>query len=51
MINLYIIPTILFLKCEGFPDAGVVSMTKRRYGFAVHFFKRLKNPQKLISDE
>ena len=38
MISLYTLSKIFFLKCKGLFDyyAGVVSITKEEYGFAVH---------------
>ena len=37
MISFYILSKRLFLKCEEL-YARVVSITKKEYGFAVHFF-------------
>ena len=37
MISFYIISKTLFLKCKRFSDARVASITKKEYGFAVHF--------------
>ena len=37
MISFYILSTRFSLKCEGLPDARVASITKKDYGFAVHF--------------
>ena len=37
MFSFYIISKILFLKPEGLSDAQVVSITKKEYGFLVHF--------------
>ena len=40
MINLYISKRF-FLKGKGSSDGRVASMTKKKYGFAVHFYKDL----------
>ena len=37
MISFYILSKRLFLK--GLSDASVASLTKKEYGFAVHFYK------------
>ena len=37
MIMFYIISKRLFLKREGLLRAGLASITKKEYGFAVHF--------------
>ena len=37
MISFYILSTRFFLKCKGLSDARVASVTKKEYGFAVHF--------------
>ena len=37
MIVIYIISERFFLKREGLSDARVSSITKKEYGFAVHF--------------
>ena len=37
MIIFYIFSKRFFVKCKGLSDAGVVSITKKEYGFAVHF--------------
>ena len=37
MINVYIVSKRFFLKREGLPDARVLSITKKEYGFGVHF--------------
>ena len=34
MISFYILSTRFFLKRKGLSDAGVVSITKKEYGFA-----------------
>ena len=39
MISFYIPSTRLFLQCKGLSDSRVVSITKKEYGFSVHFFK------------
>ena len=36
-ISFYILSERFFLKRKGLSDAGVVSITKKQYGFAVHF--------------
>ena len=41
----------IFLKCEGFSDAGVASRTKKEYGFPVQLLYRFIKPLKSISDE
>ena len=37
MISFYILSKRLLLKHEELSDAGVVSIPKKEYGFAVHF--------------
>ena len=37
MISFYILSERLFLKREGLSDPRVASITKKEYGFAVHF--------------
>ena len=37
MIGFYILYKIFFLKHKGLSDARVASITKKEYGFAVHF--------------
>ena len=37
MISFYIPSKIFFLKHKGLSDARKASMTKKEYGFAVHF--------------
>ena len=37
MINFYILSTRFFLKYKGLSDVRVVSITKKEYGFTVHF--------------
>ena len=39
MISFYILCTRYFLKSEELSDGRVVSITKKEYGFAVHFYK------------
>ena len=39
MIKSYILSKRLFLKREGLSDARVVSITKKEYGSAVHFYE------------
>ena len=41
MINFYILHTRFFLKLKGLSDGRVTSITKKEYGFAVHFCKDL----------
>ena len=41
MISFYILSKILFLKYEGLSDVRVASITKKEYGFTVHFCKDL----------
>ena len=50
MIIFYIRSKILFLKCKGLSDAKVASITKKEYGFAVHFLHFTKS-WKSICDE
>ena len=38
MISFYILSKRILLKHEGISDARVPSITKKEYGFAVHFF-------------
>ena len=38
MISFYILSKRIPLKHEGISDTGVPSITKKEYGFAVHFF-------------
>ena len=40
MISFYILSKRLLLKREELSDAGVVSIAKKEYGFAVHFLER-----------
>ena len=37
MISFYILSTRFFLKRKGLSDARVASITKKEYGFEVHF--------------
>ena len=37
MISFYILSKRFSLKCDGLSDARVTSITKKEYGFAVHF--------------
>ena len=37
MISFYILSIWFFLKRKGLSDARVASITKKEYGFAVHF--------------
>ena len=37
MISFYILSKRLFLKRKGLSDVRVVSITKKEYGYAVHF--------------
>ena len=39
MIRLYILSKRSFLKREELSDARLVLITKKEYGFAVHFYK------------
>ena len=39
MISFYIISKLFYLKHKGLSDAGVVSITKKEYGFAMHSCK------------
>ena len=41
MISFYILYKRFFLKREGLSDARVASITKKEYGFAVHFFAKI----------
>ena len=51
MISFYILSKRFFLKREGLPDARVASVTKKEYGFVVHFLHRFIKSLKSISDE
>ena len=37
VVSYYILSKRFFLKCKGLFDARVASITKKEYGFAVHF--------------
>ena len=37
MINFYILSTRFFPKREGLSDVRLLSITKKKYAFAVHF--------------
>ena len=39
MIDFYVLSKIFFLKREKLSDARVMSITKKEYSFAVHFYK------------
>ena len=39
MISFYVICKRFFLKRKGLSDVKVASITKKEYGFAVHFYK------------
>ena len=39
MISFYVLSKRIFLKCKGLFDGRVTSITKKEYGFAVHFYK------------
>ena len=51
MISCYILSIRSFLKRKGLSDARVVSITKKEYGFLLHFLWRLIKSLKSISDE
>ena len=51
MISFYIPSKRLFQKRKGLSDAKVVSITKKEYGFGVHFLEKLMKFLNLISDE
>ena len=51
MISSHILSIRFFLKCKGLSDARVTSITKKEYGFAVHFFVKINKILKSISDE
>ena len=40
MISFYILPKRFFLKRKRLSDARVVSITKNKYAFAIHFLSR-----------
>ena len=41
MISFYILAKKFFLKHKGLPDAKVVSINKKEYGFEVKFFVKI----------
>ena len=41
MISFNILFKRFFLKREGISDAGIASITKKEYGFAVHVFVKI----------
>ena len=51
MISFYVLSEIFVLKCKGLSGARVASITKKEYGFAVHFLSRFIKSLKSISDE
>ena len=51
MISFYIPSERFFPKHKGLSDARVVSITKKEYGFAVHFLYRFIKFLKSIHDE
>ena len=51
MICFYIFFKKFFLKRKGLSDARVQSITKKRYGFAVHFLEKFIKPLNSMSDE
>ena len=51
IISFYVLSKRIFLKSEGLSDARVASITKKEYGFAVHFLKRFMKTLKSISDK
>ena len=51
MISFYIPSKRLFQKRKRLSDAKVVSITKKKYGFGVHFLEKLMKYLNLISDE
>ena len=44
MISFYILSNKFFLKRKGLSDARVVSVTKKDYGYAVHYGYFCKDP-------
>ena len=50
MINFYILSKRLRRKCKGLSDAGVISISKTEYNFAVHFLKKFIKTSKPGSD-
>ena len=51
MISFSIISERFFLKRKGLSDARVASITKKEYGFAVHFLLSLIKSLRPISDK
>ena len=51
MINAYILSKIFSLKGEELSDARVVSITKKEYGFSLHFLQTFIKSLKSISAE
>ena len=51
MISFYIILNRFYLKSKRLSDARVVSITKKEYGFALHFLQIFTNFLDLVSDE
>ena len=51
MISFYVLSERFFLKRKGLSDATVASITKKEYGFAVHFLERFIKSLKSISEE
>ena len=51
MISFYILSKIFFLKHKRLSNERVASITKREYGFALHFLKRFIKPLKSRSNE
>ena len=47
MIRFYILSKIFFLKHKGLPGVRVVSITRKEYGFAVHFFVKIHKISKV----
>ena len=50
MVSFYILSKRFFLKRKGLSDARVASVTKKEYGFAVHFLQKLLKYLNSISD-
>lgn len=51
MITFYICSKRLHLKRQGLSDTSVVSLTKKIYGFSVHFLQTFVKPLKSILDK
>ena len=49
-ISFYLLSKRFFLKRKGLSDAKVVTITKKEYGFAVHFFAEIVETQYLMND-